>query len=196
MPWLKTVYRAIVMIAAGVIVVKGWQLYGPSADQVKTFAVAALEKAQAAWDESAAGQNAETPTADPRTTAPPLVAEQSPQAVDSIPVEPAPKLVPLTNAGEITMDGVGGTTLAAPSPMAAQLEADGVAPLLARLHEMGGADARVMEWGSSGELYRCSCRAKLAETSALARHFEAVANEPAAAVEQVVAKVEAWRTEQ
>jgi hypothetical protein len=36
----------------------------------------------------------------------------------------------------------------------------------------------------------------LAATSPLARHFEAVAGAPTAAVEQVVAKVEAWRTEQ
>ena len=35
------------MVATGVIVVKGWQLYGPSTEQVKTFAVAqAMEKAQ------------------------------------------------------------------------------------------------------------------------------------------------------
>ena len=46
----------------------------------------------------------------------------------------------------------------------------------------------------AGELYRFCCRAKLADTPFHTRHFEAVAAEPVAAVEQVVAKVEAWRT--
>ncbi len=73
---------------------------------------------------------------------------------------------------------------------------DGVASLLAKLHEIGAADAQVGPWGASGQFYRCCCQAKLAESSPMARHFEAVAEEPIAAVEQVVAKVEAWRTQQ
>ena len=197
MPTMTTVYRAMVMIAVGVIVVKGWQYYGPSTEQVKTFAVSAMDKARAALTESQPPATDPAALADPRTMAPPLVAGQSSTAVDSSPASPEPpKLVPLINAGEDTLYGVGGTTLAAPSPLAAGLEANGVAPLLTRLQEMGGGDARVGPWGASGQFYRCCCQAKLAETSPMARHFEAVAEEPIAAVEQVVAKVEAWRTEQ
>ncbi|MCI0333643.1 MAG: hypothetical protein L0228_10525 [Planctomycetes bacterium] len=197
MPSLRTVYRAIVMIATGVIVVKGWQLYGPSTEQVKTIAVTAMEKVQASWNESQQGTtDAASPAGDPRAAAPPLVAEQSSAVVDPEPISAAPKLVPLVNAGENTPYGAGEAVLTAPAPLAPALEADGLAPLLTRLQAMGGADAQVAPWGSSGQLYRCCCRAKLSETSVLARHFEAVASEPVAAVEQVVAKVEAWRTEQ
>jgi hypothetical protein len=197
MPTMTTVYRAMVMIATGAIVVMGWQHYGPSTEQVKAYAIAAMDKARAALTESSPATNPPTPLADPRTLAPPLVAGQSPVVADSSPGSPEPpKLVPLINAGEDTLYGVGETTLAAPSPLAAELEANGVAPLLARLQEMGGADAQVGPWGASGQFYRCCCQAKLAESSPMARHFEAVANEPIAAVQQVVAKVEAWRSQQ
>jgi hypothetical protein len=81
-------------------------------------------------------------------------------------------------------------------PLADTAASDGVSPLLARLEELGGADAQVSEWGSGGQLFRCRCRAKVGNESPLARHFEAIASEPVLAVEQVVAKVEAWRTEQ
>jgi hypothetical protein len=45
-------------------------------------------------------------------------------------------------------------------------------------------------------MYRFCCRASWAGTPAFTRHFEAVAAEPLAAVEQVVAKVEDWRAAQ
>jgi hypothetical protein len=197
MPSITTVYRAIVMIATGVIVVKGWQLYGPSNEQVKTFATAALEKAQEAWNGST--ENATLPLTqpiDPRNGAPPVVTQLPGAAMNLAPIASAPQLVPSVKSGEGTLFGAGEAAPATSLPFASALEPAGVTTLLARLQELGGADAQVGPWGSSGELYRCCCRAKLAETSALARHFEAVAGEPTAAVEQVVAKVEAWRTEQ
>jgi hypothetical protein len=45
-------------------------------------------------------------------------------------------------------------------------------------------------------MYRCQCRVALGDSPNVTRHFEAVAEKPAAAVEQVVAKVEAWRAMQ
>jgi hypothetical protein len=68
--------------------------------------------------------------------------------------------------------------------------------LLARLEQLGAVDPQLAAWGSSGNLYRFCCRAALAGSPSYARHFEAVAAEPLAAVEQVVSKVETWRTEQ
>jgi hypothetical protein len=190
---LKTIYRLVVMIAAGVIVVKGWQLYGPPAEKVKAFAVSAVEMAQSAWNKS---QPEPTPPVDdPRPQAAQLVANEPDVSGDTAPLfagagEPvtAPALqavdqAPAEPAGGQTTDA----TAAAPG-------SDVLPQLLARLEAIGGAKPELGEWGSSGNLYRCSCRAHLAG-SVLARHFEAVAHEPVAAVEQVVASVEAWQSE-
>jgi hypothetical protein len=71
-----------------------------------------------------------------------------------------------------------------------------VQALLSRLEQLGGADPKLAPWGSSGHLFRCCCQAPLANSPAVSQHFESVAAEPALAVEQLVAKVEAWRTAQ
>src|SRR6185369_4765830 len=73
---------------------------------------------------------------------------------------------------------------------------DRVKTLMSRLQQLGGSDPKVAAWGSGGHLYRCCCQAPLANSPAVTQHFESVATEPALAVEQVVAKVEAWRTAQ
>jgi hypothetical protein len=191
MPSMTTMYRAIVMIATGVIVVMGWQIYGPSTEQVKTFAVAAMDKARAALtDSQSAATDPAASHADPRTMTPPLVAGQSSPVAPS-----APQLVPLINSGPTTLYGIGDASLTIQEPLADEAR-DSLTSLLSRLQEIGGADARVGPWGASGQFYRCCCQAKLAEASPMARHFEAVASEPIAAVEQVLAKVEAWRTQQ
>jgi hypothetical protein len=67
--------------------------------------------------------------------------------------------------------------------------------LLTRLKELGGIEPALEPWGKSGNLYRFCCRAKLADNSHITRHFEAVATERLAAVENVVAKLESWHSE-
>ncbi len=202
MATMTTVYRAAVMVATGVIVVKGWQLYGPSTEQVKTFAASALAKAQAALDPAGQKSESQAGIADPRTLSPQLVAPPAIPAAPALstnlnsqpeidPIGAAP-VAPIATASSET-PSVGVNPVEQPAVDAA---VNRVSPLLARLEELGGSDAQVSEWGSGGELFRCCCRAKMATDSPLARHFEAVASEPAVAVEQVVAKVEAWRTEQ
>jgi hypothetical protein len=185
------------MIATGAIVVMGWLHYGPSTEQAKTFAVAAMDKARAVLGESQRPANdPATLLADPRTMAPPLVAGQAPVVAESAPFAPsAPQLVPSANSGPNPLPGTVDSNLATHEPSADEAQ-NGVDSLLAKLQEIGAADAQVGPWGASGQFYRCCCQAKLAETSPMARHFEAVANEPVAAVEQVVAKVEAWRSQQ
>jgi hypothetical protein len=197
MPSMTTLYRFVVMAAVGIIVVTGWKHFGPSTEQVKSFAVAGMEKAKAAWNASADGPDANVAVADPRTATQSLVAETPPSVngTTSQPPAAAPQLVPLANSGQDALFGADTSTVEAPAQSVAEAGAGGLQPLLAKLQQIGGADAKVVEWGSSGELYRCSCRAK-SDASPLARHFEAVAAEPVAAVEQVVAKVEAWRSQQ
>jgi hypothetical protein len=203
MATMTTVYRAAVMVATGVIVVKGWQLYGPSTEQVKTFAASALAKAQAALDPAGQKPESQAGIADPRTLSPQLAA---PSAIPAAPalstnLNPQPEIGPIgaDTAAPIATGPGQRSSAAEPSAVeqpAADTAINGVSPLLARLEELGGADAQVSEWGSGGELFRCCCRAKMGTDSPLARHFEAIASEPALAVEQVVAKVEAWRTQQ
>jgi hypothetical protein len=66
--------------------------------------------------------------------------------------------------------------------------------LMNRLAELGAEEPHLTKWGSSGQLYRFCCRASVDTAPTITRHFEAVAAEPLAAVENVIAKVEAWRT--
>jgi hypothetical protein len=201
---LRTIFRALVMVAAGVIVVKGWQLHGPSSEKVKATAISAIEMAEAAWN------NTQQPAASPPVANDPrpqgaLIASE--QAVSS---ETAPLFAvtnnapaaPQLNAAEdpavaTTAPDAGPSTTTGDSATAsAGWESGRMPELLARLEEIGGVNPQLGAWGTSGQLYRFSCRARLADSPSFSRHFEAVAEEPLAAVEQVVASVEAWRAEQ
>jgi hypothetical protein len=191
---LRTIYRVIVMVAAGVVVVMGWQLYGPPTEKVKAFAVSAIERAQAAWNQSQEQTPPETLAEDPRPQSAPLIASDPGAAATPFATGNEP-----TAAPELSVSNdAAAPTAVTPSTelLAAEQESDRLPQLLARLEQIGGAKPELGEWGSSGHLYRCSCRAHLSNSPAFVRHFEAVAEEPAAAVEQVVASVEAWRAEQ
>jgi hypothetical protein len=195
MPSLATVYRAIVMVAAGVIVVKGWQHYGPTPEQVKTIGGRAVELAEIAWNK--VQPNAAEPAAsdDPRlaVAAPPAAqpAATNPPAaiIPATAIEPAPLLA--APSGNLETVATGGD---ASSP--AQQTADRLPALYSRLKELGATDLTLSPWGSGGQLYRFHCRAALGDSPQFARHFEAVASEPRAAVAWTVAKVEAWRATQ
>jgi hypothetical protein len=100
----------------------------------------------------------------------------------------------------LTADSTKGPALGANNlvsiPQTASIESERMPTLLARLERLGATDPQLAAWGSGGKLYRFCCRAALAETSQYTRHFESVAAAPLVAVEQVVAKVEAWRVAQ
>jgi hypothetical protein len=206
MPSFTTVYRAAVMIAAGVIIVKGWQLYGPSAEQVKSFAVSAMDTAQSAWNKSR-GQDADATNAnDPRMTTPPTAASPPAAPASSAPLNAAPSLA-LGNTSTVVeapeLNAASTTTLDPEPPSSgndktadARVETGDLSALFSQLAEMGASDQQLAPWGSSGQLYRFACRAKLGDTPFHTRHFEAVAAQPDAAVERVVAAVAAWRAGQ
>ncbi len=208
MPSFQTIYRATVMLAVGAIVIKGWQLYGPSADQVKSAAVSAMDMAETAWKNWQKPGNA-PPPADARGAAPSFP-NASPQAPAMPPVtlapsapllSPAPAENATANASSAPAAPMTANQVPATQPMEQVTRdpatiAERVPALLSRLEQLGAADPKVSPWGSSGRLYRCSCGAALANSPAFTQHFEAVATEPALAVEQVVAKVQAWQTAQ
>lgn len=188
MPSFTTIYRAFVMIAAGAIAVKGWQLYGPTTEQVKSFGVRAVEVAQTAWTNLQPNEPEPTaPPDDPRLAAA-SVAAPAPATV----AEPAPLFV----TAQDSLEPIAAEVATEDPVPASPAGADGLPLLYSRLEELGASDPQLGPWGSSGQLYRFCCRAALGDTPTFARHFEAVADEPVAAVKQVVAKVEAWRSVQ
>jgi hypothetical protein len=186
MPSMQTIYRAIIMVAVGVVAVKAWHLYGPTNEQVKSTLTQVVETVQSAIN------SRQTPSAnappDPRLSAPPIAAapQATPPPASAAPAEP-PRLLPQ-----------------ATPPAAANIEpqnalgagCDPVPQLLSRLQSLGATNTNLAPWGGNGSLYRFTCRAPLASAPAMTQHFESIAAEPAAAVEQVLAKVEAWRVAQ
>ncbi len=203
MPSFTTIYRAFVMLAAGAIVFKGWQLYGPSAEKVKSVAVSTIDMAQAAWNNRQTSGGETRPAAEPRGAAPPFAQTAQPAPADMAIVPPPLSTQSITpNAPvdavsnmSIQSIPVSVAPLAETSPAASKND-DLVQALLSRLEQLGGAEPKLAPWGSSGHLFRCSCRAPLVNSPVVTQHFESVAAEPALAVEQVVAQVENWRTAQ
>jgi hypothetical protein len=193
----------MVMLAVGAIAFKGWQMYGPPAEQVKSITGRAVDMAQAAWKNFHTPDAPAKPAAETRGAAPPFAQALQPPAADVV-ITPPPlssqTLTPGRPSGSIPST----SALATQMPITPLTETsppsgakDGrVQTLLSRLEQLGGADPKVAPWGSSGQLFRCCCQAPLANSPAVMQHFESVAAEPALAVEQVVAQVEAWRTAQ
>ena len=202
MPSFTTVFRAAVMIVVGAIVFKGLQMYGPPAEKVKSMAVRAADLAQSAWKNFQTPDKADKTAAETQGAVPPLAALQPPAADTPIAAPPlsAQTLTPGPPMGEIPSASAPPIpppiTPVAQSAAPADHSDDRVKTLLLRLEQLGGADPKLSPWGSGGHLYRCCCQAPLANSPAVTKHFESVAAEPAQAVEEVVAKVEAWQIAQ
>lgn len=200
---ISTVFRLVVMVATAFACYKGWQIYGPSSTQLKEYASTALGKAQAALSESSASDAADGGAAALPFATPPLAAPA--EATQAMSSSEAPQLVPLataTSANDL-FDSADASVASAATSDTGTASGDGgkvvddpLARSLERLERLGGVEASVRTWGATGGFFLCSCQVKGAEPSAMARNFEAIANEPLAAVEQVAAKVEAWRAAQ
>jgi hypothetical protein len=202
MPSLTTIYRAGVMLAVGAIAFKGWQLFGPPTEKVKSIAVNAVDMAQSAWKSFQTPDKAATPPTQPRAGTPPFAQTLQPPAANIAIAPPALSTQTLTPSPTGAIPSTSAPAMQPPiTPLAETapatgLKGDRVQALLSRLEQLGGADPKLAPWGSSGHLFRCCCQAPLANSPAVTQHFESVAAEPSLAVEQVVAKVEAWRTAQ
>jgi hypothetical protein len=72
-------------------------------------------------------------------------------------------------------------------PLARQME-----PLLVQLRQLGVAEYALEPWGADGGLYRFHCEMPLAAGAQATEQFEAIAADPHATVEQVVAEVSSW----
>jgi hypothetical protein len=71
--------------------------------------------------------------------------------------------------------------------------AERVEPLLTRLRELGASEYSLEHWGDGGKLYRFQCEMPLNASPQLTQQFEAVAADPQATVERVVAEVASWQ---
>jgi hypothetical protein len=206
MPSFTTIYRTMVMIAVGAIGVKAWQLYGPNNEQVKSTVAKGIEMAQAAWNKQRSSGADSGLAANPAVLEPALPNTlASPARID--PALPPALMRPQAAGGGATLNPSPSSQVPAtpqliaapPSPPVGTVPApastdDRVTALISKLEQLGASDTKLSPWGSGGNLYRFCCRATPADSPALPQHFESVAAEPAAAVEQVLAKVEAWRT--
>src|SRR5262245_38850146 len=68
MPSMQTIFRAVVMVVIGAIVVKGWPLYGPTYEQVNTTFAQGKELLNSFIESHQQPANSATP--DPRLTPP------------------------------------------------------------------------------------------------------------------------------
>lgn len=201
-------FRLAVMLVALFLGYLGWQRYGPSADRLKSIALRAVEIAQSALgDEDQAASGTSKLAADPQAGAPPFAL---PAPANLGPIQPPQTLVPADSvrpaeepAGfappELMAAPLPTAPPANPSEPAGPIEqspnAD-LTALYARLDQLGVHECKLAEWGGSGQLYRFGCQAAVSESPDFSRQFESFAAEPRAAVEDVLAKVAAWREAQ
>lgn len=207
MPSFQTILRAVVMIGMGVLAVKGWHAYGPTNAQLARAYNQLKDVVQASLSNS--DEASTTAAADPRL-APPKLSAPTPPLMPMSGAQPQvpPPTMPATAQAEAPK-------LLPGSPSTAELSSPFSAPgaplskdafdssagdprvneLIAKLQRLGAENTSLAPWGNGG-LYRFSCSAPLANAPMMTQHFESVAAEPALAVEEVIAKVEAWRVAQ
>lgn len=190
---LRTTFRVVIMVSVLAVVVKGWFLYGPSREQVSSVGVRAIELGDSLLSRF---RDPTPPAAAPQGGPPPFVAtpaEAGPSAQRLPPTLSPPAVGEVQLASAIDPAGPAvASQMVAPVSQPAGVDAR-IEAALAQLDELGAGQHQLQPWGTSGQLYRFCCSAAWGSGPDYSRHFEAVAAEPAAAVEQVVGQVAAWR---
>lgn len=206
MPSFQTILRATVMAAVIAVVVKGWQLYGPTNEQVKSAVTQATDVGRAILDRWK--QEPKAAVEDPRfavpraqlltspATPPSTIEATAPPLLPAVQPEPAKLLSEQRAASPERPNQPNSATANQSTPSANIAPNDRLPELMSRLAQLGAADTSMVPWGDGGQLYRFNCRAPLTNAPIMMQHFESVAAEPTRAVEQVLAKLEAWRTAQ
>ena len=175
---MATTFRAIVMFAVLVGLPAAWVYYGPLPPDAQRVVdrLVGVAKETLGWDKSTASETA--PGDSPLMTDAPAPAwNKSAADRTSVPVE-LPAVVQVE----------------AP-PLAASKTptlAERVDPLLAKLREFGVVAYDLEPWGTSGKFYRFHCEMPLEASGQATQEFQAVAADPQATVEQVVAQVAQW----
>lgn len=169
---MTTALRALIMLAFLVGLPAAWIYYGPLPERAQRTVDRLIHDAKEAvgWNKTSPARATGFATRQQRPAAPGFDA-----------AAPRPGLVGASG---------GQQEVSTANPTAQKLE-----PLLARLRELGVAGYALERWGNGGQWYRFRCEMPLAATSAM-QQFEAVAVDPQATVEQVVAEVSSWRLAQ
>ena len=193
---MATLFRAAVMLSVLVGLPGAWIYYGPlptgAQRVVDRFVAIAKEatgwketeaKPQPTWDFTKSAPIVGTGLASDSVSAgggdaPARYAEESHGEAPAAPLQIGSAL-PLPTAEPVPAK--------APTTLAERVE-----PLLTQLRQFGVAEYALERWGGDGKLYRFHCEMPIAGGS-LTQQFEAVAANPEASVEQVLAEVSEWR---
>jgi len=188
---MATLFRAAVMLSVFVGLPGAWIYYGPlpTGAQRVVDRFVAIAKEATGWKETEAKP---APTWD--------FTKSAPIPGEGLAVDPGGMNPPARDEG--TRYGEAATAplqigLALPLPEAPPAKApstlaERVEPLLTQLRQFGVAEYALERWGGDGKLYRFHCEMPIGGGS-LTQQFEAVAANPEASVEQVVAEVSQWR---
>lgn len=84
---------------------------------------------------------------------------------------------------------------AAPAPTESVAERGALTQYQQWLQQQGATYLALETWGSQQQLFRCHCQMAMGGNPNCTRHFEATSADPLQAMAQVVAQVEAWRTQ-
>ena len=165
---MTELFRATVMLAVLVGLPAAWIYYGPlppSAQKVVDRAVEVVKDATG-WQQPY--EQPQEAKAAPRFG--------SPEA-------PAPQVLtePLAEA-----------TRAQSPPASADLNQQ-LRPQLERLRALGPEVYTLEAWGSGGKFFRFHCEMPLGTKSGFTQEFQAVAETPAACIQQVTAEIERWK---
>ena len=182
---MATLFRAAVMLSVLVGLPGAWIYYGPlpTGAQRVVDRFVAIAKEATGWKETEATP---TPTWD-FTKSAPIVGEglgENPGGMN--PPARYAEAPPLQIGGALPLPEA--SPELAPSTLKERLK-----PLLQQLKQYGVAEYALHRWGVDGKLFRFHCEMPIGGGS-LTQQFEAVAANPEASVEQVVAEVSQWRT--
>jgi hypothetical protein len=218
---LQTFFRTVVMLATLGLIAKAWYHFGLNVEELKAIGSSVVEVAEKEWNNywqaPAVDALAIDPRVPPTANAPapfepmggpmqPIPRQAEPAAAPSpgvvqlaggVPAEIVP-LAPASPSAPWTPGGLPEPTRLPPNPstLSPQPQDARLSALVERLTQLGVRDQSLAAWGRGGELTRFSCSVPWANSPAYSRHFEAVAATPLAAVEQVAAEIEAWRSGQ
>jgi len=183
---IQTFFRTVVMLATLGLLAKLWYHHGPTVEELQVIGVRVLEIAQQAWADYWQSRDASSTLAGSAPAAPAPFAPPS-DALQLI--HPAPSSTRSSTPSPVELAGA----VAPPLVPETATTTDPVQKLLDELAQSGVRDQQLQPWGTSGRLFRFACSAPWVRSPSFSRHFEAVAETPQAAVEQVAAEIRAWR---
>ncbi len=187
---LKVVYRLTIM--AGSLVVGGlaYVAYGPELETLKP----AVERVRQAVIAALEDDSVETPLADHASIndlqpAPAGDSTTSPPA--DWYADPSGELTPISVSPQVDSQ-VMQAGLSVEGPIAGAPLASSVVAVVEQLEQLGVKEYSLSPWGEGGQFYRFKCFAPWGEGGVFSQQFEAVANDPTEAANEVLQKIAAW----